>query len=180
MVRGTDEWTAGDIGKAQAARQPAQLVKLVGRNVAHHRQVSRRRLKVLTESEQFAANRAEVRQGFDYLVDRLSQTKHQAALGADLRSRFLDVLEDRETDFVLALAPHVVLEACDRLEVMVEHLGSGGEDDVDQLASPVEVRREHFNGGARPPAYGQDALAEMLSTAVRQVVARHGGDDHVV
>ena len=43
------------------------------------------------------------------------------------------MLEHREADLVLALAPDVLLEPGDGLEVVVEDLGTGCEDDVDQL-----------------------------------------------
>ena len=89
------------------------------------------------------------------------------------------MLEDGEAHLVLALAPDVVLEPGNRLEVVVEDLGPGGEDDVDQLASSVEIGREHFDGGAGPPPHGQDALAEVVGAAVGQVVTRHRGDHDV-
>ena len=73
----------------------------------------------------------------------------------------------------------MLLQPGDGLEVMVEHLGRGGEDDVDQLAAPVEIGREHLDRGTGSPAHGQDALAEVFGAAVGKVVARDGGDDHV-
>ena len=91
--------------------------------------------------------------------------------------QLLDVLEHSEADRVLALAPDVLLEPGNRFEIVVEHLGIGGEDDIDQLASAVEVGREHLDGGAGAPAYGQHALPEK---AAKLVAERLGLDDDAV
>ena len=76
--------------------------------------------------------------------------------------------------------PHFMLQTGDRLEVVVEDVGLSFEHDVDQIASTVEIWREHFNG-EKPArqAHGQDATAEVFGAAVRQVVAGYGGDDNV-
>ena len=84
----------------------------------------------------------------------------------------LDVLEHREADLVLALPPHVLLQPGDGLEVVVEHIGPGVENDVDQLASPVEVGREHLDRRAGPLAHCQHAAAEVLGAAV--IAGRRG------
>ena len=59
-----------------------------------------------------------------------------------------------------------VLEPGDRFEVMVEHFGAGSQHDVDQVATAVEVGREHLDRGAGAAAHGQDAPAELLGPAV--------------
>ena len=91
----------------------------------------------------------------------------------------LGVVEDSEAHLVQALAAHVMLEPGDRFEVVVEHLGPGFEHDVDQVGPTVEVRGEHLDRGAGSAANGQDALPKVLGAAVRQVVARDGGDHDV-
>ena len=131
-----DERTNGPLATSAKPRLRASRPSSsnsVGGQVAHDGKMSRRRLKVLAEREQVAADRAEVGQGFDDLLGRLAQAEHQAALGAEVRARSFDVLEHREADRILALAPDVLLEPGDGLEVVVEHLGSGREDDVDQF-----------------------------------------------
>src|SRR5271154_1620070 len=89
------------------------------------------------------------------------------------------MLERRQADLILTLAPDVPLQAGYCFEVMIEDLGRGGEDDVDQLAAAVEIGREHFDGGTGAPAHGQHALSEMFRTAVWEVVARDGSDYHM-
>ena len=54
--------------------------------------------------------------------------------------------QDVQADVVLALAPDLLLEPGDGLEVVVEDLGAGREDDVDAIGAAVEIGREHLDG----------------------------------
>ena len=166
--------------RSPATGDPAQLVELGRGQVAHDREVARRRLEVLAERQEVAADRPEVGQGLEDLLGRLAQAEHQAALGPGLGARPLGVLEDREADAVLALAADVLLEPGDRLEVVVEDLGPGREDDVDR----VGCGRRSRGSGPRSVAPvrladRQDAAPEVLGTAVGEVVAGDRGDHDV-
>ena len=92
-----------------------------------------RGLEVLAEGQEVAADGAEVGQGLEDLLGRLAQAEHQAALGPDVGAGLLGVLEDRQADGVLALAADVLLEPGDGLQVVVEDLGLGRQDDVDRV-----------------------------------------------
>ena len=88
--------------------------------------------------------------------------------------------EDSQTDGVLAFPADILLQAGDRLQVVVEDLGPTLEDDVDGVGIPLEVGDEHFDGRAGPGSDGRDAAAEVVRAAVGEVVAGHGGDDHML
>ena len=65
MVAGADERAAGDVAKSERAGDPSQLVELVGRKIAHDRQVARRGLKVLAQGQEVAAEGPQVGQGLE-------------------------------------------------------------------------------------------------------------------
>ena len=73
----------------------------------------------------------------------------------------------------------MLLEPGHRLEVVVEDLGRGREDDVDRFGAAVEVGRQDLDRRPGPRADGQDALAEVLGAAVGRVVAGHRRDHDV-
>ena len=131
MIARADERAAGDFEESQRARHPPQFVEFVGRKIADDRKVPGRGLKILPQGHEVAADRAEVGQGFDDLLGCLAEAEHEPALGQDARARGLHVAQDLEAEVVLALAADMLLEPGNRLEVVVEDLGAGGEDDVD-------------------------------------------------
>ena len=92
----------------------------------------------------------------------------------------LGEFEDAQAHGVLALAADGLLEAGDGLQVVVEDLGLGREDDLDRLGAAVEVGGQHLDRRPGPGADGQDAAAEVVGAAVGQVVAGHRGDHDVL
>ena len=62
--------------------------------------------------------------------------------------------EDREAHLVPALAPHLLLEPRDGLEVVVEDFRSGLDDAIDQLVAAVEVGGQDLDGRPGPTSDG--------------------------
>ena len=72
------------------------------------------------------------------------------------------------------------LQAVDSLEVVVQHVGTGVEDDAEGRLVALAVGDEHLDGRARAaPADRRDRLGEGGRPAVGEVVAGHGRHDRV-
>ena len=85
--------------------------------------------------------------------------------------------EQLERALVARLRPHLRVQARDGLEVVVEHVGAGGEHGAQRRFVAAQVGDEHLDGRVRHRgANGGDGRRELRRAAVRQVVARDAGD----
>ena len=90
------------------------------------------------------------------------------------------MLEDLQADGVLALAADVLLEPGDRLQVVVEDLGRGREDESIAAVSPSKSGVSTSIVAPVRRADRQDAAAEVVGAAVGQVVAGDRRDHDVL
>ena len=88
--------------------------------------------------------------------------------------------EHRQAPGVRSGGADGTLQAEDRLEVVVQDVGTGREDVAEGRLVALAVRDEHLDGGARAaPADRRDRLGERGRPTVGQVVAGDGSDDRV-
>ncbi len=112
---------------------------------------------------------AQVGQGADDLALGLAHAEDQAGLGEE--PGLLGPAQDRQAAGVGRGGPYRPLEAGDGLEVVVEHLGTGGEDRRQRRVVALAVRDEDLDGRPRAaPANGLDGGGERACTPVGKVV----------
>ena len=93
------------------------------------RQMLGRRTQVLADRDDVGPDGAEVGQRRDHLV--LTFTQPQDETGLRSATRRLGPGQDREAPRVRRVGTHGPLQARDRLDVVVEHVGGGVEDRVE-------------------------------------------------
>ena len=156
----------------------ADLLELLRSPPALHRQVGRGRAQVLADRDDVHADRSQVGESAHHLVLGLAHPEDHARFRD--KTCGLRPAEDREAPGVRGGRPHSSLEPEDRLDVVVEHLGTAGEDGAKRCLVPLAVWNEHLDGSVwRPAAYRLDRLGEGLSPAVGEVVTGDGRHDGV-
>src|ERR1035437_7677904 len=84
MVGAADHRGAGDVLETHLPRARAVFSELLRRHELHHRQMLERRLQILAESEQVAADPAQISKGGKQLLLGLAQAQHETGLGVNL------------------------------------------------------------------------------------------------
>ena len=159
--------------EAQALTEASQLVELLGAPPAVDGQVVRGGTQVLPEGDDVDADVAQVDEGPAHLVGSLAHAEDQTRLGDEPGGRRPP--EDGQAAGVGRRRPDRALQACDRLQVVVQHVGPRREDHIEGGRLTLAVGDEHLDRGARrAPANGPNHLGEPLGATVGQVVARHG------
>ncbi len=133
----------------------------------------------MADGEDVDADLDHVLEDFLDLVFLLADAEHDAGLG-DEAAR-LGVFEHPEGAVVAGGLADRALEALDRLEVVVENVRAGVEDDVEVFLLAAEVGRQHFDRAlGHAVVHGADGGRPDGGAAVLEVVAGDGGDDGVL
>ncbi len=103
-----------------------QRGELVGCDPAGDRQMVRRRPQVLTDRDDVASDSGEVGERADDLVVGLAEADHHPRLRDETLG--LRLRQHREAPGVAGRGTHGALQAGDRLEVVVEHVGPDVEE----------------------------------------------------
>ena len=137
-------------------------------------------LQVLADGEQVAIHPAQVGEQLAEFGPGLAQADHDAALADRVRRDGPHPAEQFQAARVDCLRPGRGIKAGHGLQVVVEHLGCGGEHYGERLRVPLKVRDEQLDAGVgREPAHRPDRGGEVGRAAVRQVVAGHRGEHRV-
>jgi len=158
---------------------PGHVLELLRRDEAGHRVVLGRGCQVLTNGQDVAAGGAKVTQDFCDLPGPLAHAHHQAAL--DERSAGpmpAGTGQHGKAAPIVRLGPDRPVQPRHRLDIVVEHVRSGGHGRVDGRWIPLEVRSEDFDGRSRQHiSHGPDDIGELPRPAVEQVVPRDRRND---
>ena len=139
------------------------------------------RLQILPDGEEVDIGRAQVVHHLQHFVPLFAQPQHDAGLGEHRRIELLHALQQPQRMEIARARPHGEILRRHGFEIVVEHVGLGGDDDFERAVLAQEIRRQDFDGGPRRVrADGADGLREMLSSAVGKIVAVDRGDDDVV
>jgi len=180
VVAAADEGAGGDVGEADVQSGAAEGVELLGAVEARDGGVVAAGAEVLTDGEHFDAGVAEVvEQGEDFVVG-FAQAEHKAALDEGALGACGHGGQDSQRPVVVGGAADLGGEAAGGFDVVVEHVGSGGADDVEGVEAALEVGGEDFDsGGGQAVAEGMDGAGEVPGAAIGEVVAGDGGDHDV-
>jgi hypothetical protein len=137
-------------------------------------------LEILPDGEYVAARGAEIgERGVQFLFG-FSQSDHDARFGQDRRVEALDHAEHVQRTVVVTLRANRPGQALDHLEIVVIQIGTGGHQGRDARLAGVKIRRENLDGRlGRGGPNRPHAFREMARAFIRQIVAGHGGDNHV-
>ena len=181
VIGAADERSGGDVREAFAAGDVAVKIELLGRDVVDDRQVVRRRAEILAQRQDLAADFAQVVHRLEKFRFRFAQPEHDAALGDDVRCKFLRAAQDLERGAVFRARTHRGREPLDRLEVVIENLGRGVEHELDAPILRVKIGHEHFDDDRWIHlADSANGARKMFRAAVLQIIARDGGNDDVL
>ena len=115
------------------------------------------------------------------LLAPLAEPDHDPGLGEHRRIEFLHALQQPQRMEIARTGTDAEVEPRHRLQIVVEHIRTGGDDDLERAVLAQEIRRQHLDGGRRRTgADGGDDGGEMRRPAVGEIVAIDGGDDDVV
>src|SRR5437588_7471468 len=82
--------------------------------------------------------------------------------------------------FILRVGSNALVQPLNGLGVVIEHIWASGKNDVQSLFVSAEVRNQHFDSGSRIQSSNPfDRLSEVISSAVRKLVAIDAGNDRV-
>src|ERR1700680_1381855 len=110
VIRTAHERPGFDVAEAQLERDLLERTKLVGRVVARHRQVGRRRAEVLADCEDLAIDASEIAEHLDDLVTRLTETEHQAGLSWHMRRPLTRARQELKRAGVSAAGPRDTIQ----------------------------------------------------------------------
>ena len=170
-----------DVAEAEPAPERRELGELVGVIVARDRQVLRRGSEVLTEGENGHADLAEVAQRGQQLVALFAEPEDDARLGRDRRRELAGAAEELKRPCVPAAVPRHLVEARDRLRVVVQDRGPCLEHRGERRGAPLEIGDQRLDAAARGvPMHGAEGLRPVPGAAVGEVVAVDRRDHHVL
>ena len=185
VVARPDERTRLDVPEPEGERLFLHGGELVGVVVALEREVVEARPEILADREDVDVDRPQRRECLAQLVARLAEADHQARLRvgrvADLGGHLLRPAQDVQAALPAGPLADRLLQAADRLEIVVEDVGPGIHHDLEPLVRAVEVGDQDLDshpGAGGPQA--ADRLGEDPGAAVGQVVAGDAGDDDVL
>ena len=136
------------------------------------------RPQVLADGDDVATDAGQVGEGAVDLCVRLAQADDQRRLGGEARRP--GPCQHGEAPGVRGRGPHRALEAGDRLEVVVQHVGPGVEHDTQRVGVALAVGDEHLHRGTGVDGTdGPDGGDELGGPAVGQVVTGHRRDHGV-
>ncbi len=188
-IRGAHERRRRDL-EAEVGSATLVLSELLGRDVAGHGQAAGLGLQVLADGDHVDRGRGAVGEHRRDLSGRLAEADHETALderpgeggsvGARVARPGRRPPQELQRAFVVGLWPHLGVEARHRLEVVIEHVRTGGENDRERRLVAAQVGDQHLDGGRRQlRAHGFDGGGEMAGPAVGEVVAGDARDDDV-
>jgi hypothetical protein len=181
MVRASDQGSAGDVAEAFFQGDGFELIKHRRLDVFNDRQVFLGWAEVLTERENADVMGEQVVKGAEDFLTPLAQAEHDAAFGCDLAiDHRLGLFEDGETALVLGAGADERGESLDGFQVVVKNVWARVHDHGESPVAVVEIRNQDFDDDFRVClSDGFDGEFEVLGSAVAEVVASDGGDDHV-
>jgi len=178
VVAGADERAAFDDAEAERKAELFPMLEFLGRGPAGDGKVLRRGLEVLADREDVGLVGRDIADRLFDLLLRFTEAEHDAGFGDEAAA--LGVAKDGAGALVAGLDADGFLEAFDGLEVVVEDVGLGVEDDVDVGGVAFEVGREDLDGGPGVAvADGANGGGPDAGAAVGKLVAGDAGDDAV-
>jgi hypothetical protein len=176
MVGAAGERGRLGVGDAGLPCQGAEPVEVGRGPPVRHRQVGCGGPQVLAHRDDADADPGQIGEGGGDLRLGLAHAQHHAGLGD--QPCIGRPGEHGEAAGVVGGGPGGPLEPGDRLDVVVEHVGAGVEDEVERLGVAFAIRDEHLDPTSRPgPTDRFDRRRKRPGAAVGQVVASHRGDD---
>ena len=170
----------GDHQKAFAAGEGGVVGELFRGGEAVDGGVLDRGLEVLTEGEEVDVRDAEVVHDLADLGAGLAEADHEAGFGEDGGVEAFDLVEQAEGLEVAGAGSDGGIEAGDCLQVVVEHVGAGGDHDLRRAGLAEEVGGQDFDRRVgRGLAEGDNGRGDVLGAAVGEVIAVDAGDDDV-
>src|SRR5690349_8388632 len=181
VVAGAHQRARGDVLEAELVGRDLERLELVRVPVAHDRQVALGRTQVLADGEHLDALLAQLAEGVDHLLVGLAEPDHQAGLRRHLvAAHLLGVAQDAQRALPARAAPGDGVEPRDDLDVVVEHVGTLGDDLRQRHLLAAEVGGEALDlAPGRLHADGADHADPDLGAVVGEVVAVDGGDHRV-
>src|SRR5438552_368039 len=175
VVGAAYQGTRLDVTDAQALTFAFEGCKFVRRVVARDGKVVSRGPQVLADGGDINSGSAQVAQHGQELVERFAQTHHEAGFGGDRGVYFAGAGEEAQSPIVAGAAARHVIKPGDRLRVVIEHVRTGGQHDVEGLVTAAKVWDQHFHSAARNPApQGSNGERKNRGSAVFAVVAIYG------
>ena len=178
MVGGADEGAGFD--HLEAGLQPELLPfgKLLRGDPTVDREMPRGRLEVLPDGENGDSVPDEIPHRPGDLVLRLADPEHDTRLGGE--SAGARVAEDEPGAIIASLDPDGFLQAFDRLDVVIEDVGTGVEDGVEIAGPALQIGDENFDAAGRVEvADCADRPGPDGGPAVFEFIAGDGGDHAV-
>jgi hypothetical protein len=181
VVGAADQRAALDVLEAEREAEFAEASELLGLVVAAHREVVLGGPEVLADGKYVHVVIAQVAHRLVYFLFHFAEADHKTALGQTLGVELLGVAEYLQGALVLGLRADRVVEAGDRLDVVVEGVGAGVYDGLYCVAIPLEIWGKDLDGAAGDffpdRAYGP---GEDRSPTVRELVAVDARDHGVL
>ena len=167
--------------EALGAGDRFQRGELVGRHEAHHGMMLARRLQILADGQEIDIGGAQVVHQLEHLVALLAEPHHDPGLGEHARVDLLDLLQQADRRKIARARPDCEVLRRHGLEVMIEHVGLGGDDRRQHARFAQEIRRQDLDRGRRAErADRTDCLREVLGAAVGEIVAVDRSHHHMM
>ena len=134
--------------------------------------------EVLAHGQNLDSRLAEIIHGLKNLRLFFSESEHQAAFGDDVGGDLFHAAEDGEGEAVFGPGTDERGEAFDRLDIVIENIGSGIGDDFEALLFGVKVWGQDFDGDSwLGGSNGFDGAGKVFGAAIAKIIAGDGGDD---
>src|SRR6266496_1087170 len=181
VIRGAHEGPRLDVSETHGATGLPELREFVRRVVARDREVLRGGAKILAEGEDIDVGGPEIAHGLEQLRPLLAQAENDPRLREEARRRPARAPEELEGALVTPAVTGQLVEAWHRLGIVVEDIGDGVDHPLERLRLALKVRDQQLDAAARRGAPdGTHRRRERARTAVGQIVAIDGSDDHVL
>ncbi len=131
-------------------------------------------LEVLPNGENVAVHCPEIGHHRPHLSIGFPETNHNARLGVHPRCAIAGLAQEFERSPVISLGAHPTVKAGHGFGIVVQHLGSGGENAIQCLPIATEIGNQHLNsGGGHAGTHGSNAADKLRRATVRQIVPIH-------
>ena len=138
------------------------------------------RPQVLANGENVDARRTQVTHGGEQLVPVLAQPADDSGLGEQLGIHVLGAIQQLERTRIAATGSRDAIQPRDRLEIVIQDVGFGINDEAQRCGIAFEVGDEDLDRGlGQSKSNLCDAVGKDFRAAVRQIVAIDAGDDDV-
>ncbi len=172
MIAAAGEWGGFDVADAHALADLLPPVELGGLGPTRHWQVVGRGPQVLTDGDDVHPDAGQVGQQTLDFADGFAEADHEAALRRE--TGLLRHGQHAEAARITGAGPNGALKAGHGLDVVVEHVGWGSEQQTEGIGLAVRIADEGLDRGGRAGLTdGRDARRNMGHPTVGQVVARH-------